>query len=124
LALREWFGDRQILAIAEQRVDGILGAAEQAMLAFARQIVRDATAITREQVAGLRAHGLRDAEIFDIAAVAAGRSFFASLLDALGVLPDSALLALEEPLRAPLTTGRPIDRAAAVTMPMPEFSKR
>ena len=40
------------------------------------------------------------------------------------MLPDSALLALEEPFRAALVTGRPIDAAAAVTMPMPEFSER
>ena len=46
-ALREWFRDEQILAIAEQRYDGILSAAEQAMLTFARQTVADATATTR-----------------------------------------------------------------------------
>jgi len=123
-ALREWFDDEQILAIAEERDDGMLSAAEQAMLSFARQTVRDATAITRGEVVALKAHGYSDAEIFDIAAVAAGRAFFVNLLDSLGVLPDSALLALEEPFRAPLVTGRPIDQAAAVTMPMPEFSER
>jgi hypothetical protein len=46
-----------------------------------------------------------------IAATAAGRAFFAKLLDALGVLPDPALHALGESLRDALTVGRPIDEA-------------
>jgi uncharacterized peroxidase-related enzyme len=123
-ALREWFGDAQILALAEGRYESVLGAAEQAMLRFARQTVNDATATTHEQVAALKAHGYTDAEVFDIAAVAAGRSFFANLLDALGVLPDSALMALDEPFREALVIGRPIDHASAVTMALPEFSER
>ncbi|HET9207393.1 MAG TPA: hypothetical protein VFO28_14225 [Burkholderiaceae bacterium] len=122
-ALRQWFSDAQILAIAEGR-DGDLCAAEQAMLAFARQIVGDATATTREQVAALKAHGFGDAEIFDIAAVAAGRSFFVNLLDSLGVLPDSALLDLEAPFRDTLTVGRPIDEKPVVTIALAEFLDR
>jgi uncharacterized peroxidase-related enzyme len=110
-ALREFFSDAQILDIAQGRCDGILSAAEQAMVAFARQTVNDASTTTREQVASLKAHGFSDAEIFDIAAVAAGRAFFAKLLDALGVLPDAALMALEAPFRRALTVGRPIELA-------------
>ena len=119
-ALREWFSDAQILAIAEGRDDAILSAAERAMVTFARQTVNDATGTTREQVDALKVHGFSDAEVFDIAATAAGRSFFAKLLDSLGVLPDSSLQALDAPLRQALTTGRPIDERASATMPMPE----
>jgi hypothetical protein len=79
--------------------------------------VTDATQTTAGQVAALRQHGYQDAEIFDIAATAAGRAFFAKLLDALGVLPDSPLLALDETFRDALTVGRPIDERACVTMP-------
>jgi uncharacterized peroxidase-related enzyme len=118
-ALQEWFTDAQIVAIAAGRCHKILSKAEQSMVAFARQIARDATRTTADQVAELRQHGYSDAEIFDIAATAAGRAFFAKLLDALGVLPDSALLALDEPFRRSLTVGRAIDRNACVTMPMP-----
>jgi len=108
--LREFFSDEQILAIAQGRCDGILSEAEQAMVAFARQTVNDASGTTREQVAALKEHGFGDGEIFDIAAAAAGRAFFAKLLDALGVLPDATLATLEAPFRLALTVGRPIDR--------------
>jgi alkylhydroperoxidase family enzyme len=118
-ALREFFSDEQIHAIAEGRCDTLLSEAEQAMVAFSRQTAKDATQTTAQQVAGLRAHGYSDAEIFDIAATAAGRAFFAKLLDALGVEPDSAFLALDESFRRPLMIGRPIDGSACVTMPTP-----
>ena len=89
------------------------------MVAFARQTANDAHAAPRRaQVAALRAHGYTDAEIFDIAATAAGRAFFAKLLDALGVLPDSAFLALDESFRRALTVGRPIDESERVMMPV------
>jgi uncharacterized peroxidase-related enzyme len=119
-ALREFFTDAQIFAIAEGRCDTILSKAEQAMVTFARQTAIDATQTTADQVAALRQHGYTDAEIFDIAATAAGRAFFAKLLDALGVLPDSPLLTLDEPLRRALTVGRPIDESQCVTMPAPQ----
>lgn len=114
-ALREFLTDAQIIAIAEGRCDTILSEAEQAMVAFARQTASDATQTTAGQVVALRQHGYTDAEIFDIAAAAAGRAFFAKLLDALGVLPDSALLALDESFRRALTVGRPIDEGNMIT---------
>jgi len=90
------------------------------MIAFARQTARDASRTTSEQVAALKRHGFGDGEIFDIAAAAAGRAFFAKLLDAVGALPDSALNALETPFRQALTVGRPIDESPRITIPMPE----
>ncbi|HEY6354409.1 MAG TPA: hypothetical protein VIY30_07960 [Burkholderiaceae bacterium] len=119
-ALREFFTDAQILAIAAGSGDTTLSQAEQAMVKFARQTAIDATQTTAGQVAALRQHGYTDAEVFDIAATAAGRAFFAKLLDALGVLPDSPLLTLEEPLRRALTVGRPIDEGQCVTMLAPQ----
>jgi uncharacterized peroxidase-related enzyme len=118
--LRPWFNDAQILAIAAGRCDTILSEAEQAMVAFARQTARDATRTTAGQVAALKQHGYSDAEIFDIAAVAAGRAFFAKLLDALGTLPDASLNALDESFRSALTVGRPIDQRPCITMSLPE----
>jgi uncharacterized peroxidase-related enzyme len=120
-ALREFFTDEQIIAIAEGRCTGVLSEAEQAMVAFARQTVNDAPRTTAAQVAALRQHGYTDAEIFDIAATAAGRAFFTKLLDALGVLPDSAFLALDDSFRRALTVGRPIDESAGVTMPVADL---
>jgi uncharacterized peroxidase-related enzyme len=119
-ALKAFFTEQQVLAIAEDRCDGVLSEAEQAVVAFARQIARDALRVTEDQVAALRKHGYTDAEIFDIAAAAAGRAFFTKVLDALGVEPDSPFLAFDESFRRTLTVGRPIDARECVTMRIPE----
>ena len=73
--------------------------------------------MTPDQVDTLKALGFTDAEVFDIAAVAAGRAFFTKVLDALGVAPDAPFLALDAELRQPLTGARPIDAGPCVTMP-------
>ena len=119
-ALGEFFSDEQIVAIAAGRLDGVLAAAEQAMVRFARQIARDASQVTSGQVAELKELGLSDAEVFDIAATAAGRAFFTKVLDALGVQSDSPFLAVDAALRQPLTVGRPIDLSGCVSMPAPK----
>ena len=120
-ALREFFSDAQIVSIAEGRLDGVLSVAEQALVGFARQVAKDASEVTAHDVAALKEAGYTDAEVFDIAAAAAGRAFFTKVLDALGVQADSPCLALDEALRRPLTVGRPIDVQACVTMPQAEL---
>lgn len=117
--LREFFSDAEIVAIAAGRPGAALSAAEQAMLRIARQVARDAAGVTAAQVDELKACGFTDAEVFDIAAVAAGRAFFAKLLDALGVAADSPFGALEPALREPLTVGRAIDARECVRMAEP-----
>ena len=107
--LKEFFSEEQVLAIAEGRLAGVLGEAEQALLGFARQVARDASNVSAAQVALLEQHGYTAAEIFDIAAAAAGRAFFTKLLDALGVQPDAPFLACDEAFRRALTLGRAID---------------
>lgn len=118
--LREFFSDEQIRKIAEGRLDAILDEAEQAMLRYARQIAKDASEVTADQVAALKRMGYSDAEVFDIAAVAAGRAFFTKLLDALGVEADSSFLELDEAFRRPLTVGRPVEVAPCATS-APEY---
>jgi len=108
-ALQAFFDDAQIIAIAEGRLDGVLDAAEQAMVRFARQVALDASRVTADAVTALAAHGFADAEIFDIAAAAAGRAFFTKLLDALGVEADAPMGELAAPLCRALSVGRPID---------------
>jgi uncharacterized peroxidase-related enzyme len=108
-ALTEFYPPETVRAIAEERAGDALSEAEHAVLRFTRQIVRDASRVTSGLVGQLKKHGLSDAEIFDIAAAAAGRAFFTRLLDALGVEPDSSFLGLDESFRTPLTVGRPID---------------
>jgi uncharacterized peroxidase-related enzyme len=109
-------GKEAVMAIAEGRECAALTAAEIAMMQFARRLARDASMITTGEVAALREiHGFTDAEIFDIAAIAASRSFFTKLLDALGSEPDVGFMKLDEDLRRVLTVGRPVSGKA------PEF---
>jgi len=119
-ALRPYFNDEQIVAIGAGCLQGVLDEAEQAMVHYARQVARDASQVAPAHVAALKAHGLTDAEVFDIAAAAAGRAFFTKMLDALGVEPDSPFLAMDEAFRAPLTVGRAVDTREPVRMPEPE----
>lgn len=106
--LTPYFSGEEICAIAEQRPIESVTEAEQEMMRFSRQVARDAATVEAADVDRLKAHGFSDAEVFDIAAVAAGRAFFTKLLDAVGSLPDAGFLSIDEDLRAPLTVGRPI----------------
>jgi alkylhydroperoxidase family enzyme len=109
--LAELIGTEHVIALAQGRIPEVLTPAEVAVVEFAVAIARDATKITSGLVAALREiHGLTDAEIFDIAAIAAGRCFFTKLLDALGVEPDVACMTMDPVLRQALTVGRPINQ--------------
>lgn len=110
-ALTPFFSNAEIGAIAEQGSVDSVTAAEQEMMRFARQVARDASTVEASDVERLKGHGFSDAEVFDIAAVAAGRAFFTKVLDAVGSLPDAGFMSLDEDLRAPLTVGRPISGA-------------
>lgn len=116
-ALREFFSDAQITAIAEGRLARVLSDAEQALVAFARCVARDAGAVTEQQVGALRAHGFADAEVFDIAAAVAARAFFTKMLDALGALADAPLAAVNEAAGGALCIGRAIDNGPTTCMP-------
>ncbi len=115
-ALKPFFSNADILAIADRRPTGALTDAEQEMLDFARLVARDAASIKAADVQRLRDRGFSDAEVFDIAGVAAGRAFFTKILDAVGSLPDSAFGAIDEEIRLPLVVGRPLESAAAEVM--------
>ena len=119
-ALRPFFSDEQIVAIGAGDFEGVLGEPEQAMVRYARQVATDASRVTPEHVAALKTNGFSDAEVFDIAATAAGRAFFTKVLDALGVEPDAPFRGVDQALRDPLTVGRPIGTAEPERMPEPE----
>jgi alkylhydroperoxidase family enzyme len=78
--------------------DAGLAPAEVAMMAYAEKVARQAHAVTEDDIGGLRQHGFTDAEILDIALVAAARSFFSKTLDAVGAQPDAAYDELAEAL--------------------------
>jgi uncharacterized peroxidase-related enzyme len=114
---RDFYSADQLTAIARNLPTAELAPAEVAMMAFAEKVARDATAITEADVAALRAHGLTDAEIFDVAATAAARCFFSKLLDALGAEPDSVYERFPDDLKRELAPGRRISREAVEPLP-------
>lgn len=114
---QKFFSPSQLAAIAADTTTSDLAPAEVAMMAFAEQLARNATAITAADVQTLRDHGFNDAEIFDIAATAAARCFFSKLLDALGAEPDATYLQLEDDVRRSLTVGRPISEQPVEQVP-------
>jgi hypothetical protein len=67
--------------------------------------------VTEADVEQLRAHGLTDAEIVDVAAAASARCFFSKMLDGLGVQADARYRDLDPELSAALTLGRPVSSA-------------
>ena len=107
--LAKMIGKDALIAITAGRENEVLSPTDVAIFRYARQIARDASQITAADIQALReTHGLSDAEIFDIAANAASRCFFAKLLDGLGVDADRGFMSLEADLREALTVGRPI----------------
>ncbi|MEM9209166.1 MAG: peroxidase [Pseudomonadota bacterium] len=115
--LASWVGEDAVKRIARGREEDVLSAKDAAIVAYARAIARDAFRVTAGQVEALtQHHGLTDEEIYDIAAIAAGRCFFTKLLDALGVEPDSTSMDIPAGLREILSVGRPISPRPVETL--------
>lgn len=108
-ALTEHYAPGDVLAIAADPDPAALTPAERAMVRYARKVARDANAVTADDVAAMKAAGVTDAQVFDVAVMAAARAFLTKVVDGLGAEPDPAFLALDESLREPLTVGRAID---------------
>ena len=117
MALADFVGEDAVCALARGEPAEPLSPAEAAIAAFARKIALDAASVTAADVDSLRAQGLTEAEIFDVAATSAGRAFFTKLLDALGVEPESPLGRLSPALKDALVTGRPIGTAEPERLP-------
>jgi len=116
-ALTPFFSNEEICAIANQQPVESVTEAEHEMMRFSRKVARDASTVTQADVQELKDHGLNDADVFDVAATAAGRAFFTKVLDAVGSLPDAGFMSLDEDLRTHLVVGRPIDTAEEEVMP-------
>jgi uncharacterized peroxidase-related enzyme len=108
-----FFSTEQVEAIVNNYRDAGLQPLEVAIIAFAKKLTQHAYKVTQKDVDGLRARGLADVEILDIAAAAAARNFISRLFDALGAEPDAEYLKLDERLRATLTVGRPFGEETA-----------
>jgi alkylhydroperoxidase family enzyme len=97
--LAESLGTETVVAIANGRELDVLSDENVSIVRYARDIARDASAVTSKQVDVLRSvFGLSDAEIFDIAAIASARCFFTKILDALGSETDAGLLTANKEL--------------------------
>lgn len=74
-----------------------LSGVEVALLSFAEKVVTEADQIRQEDVDSLRAEGLTDEEILDVAMAAAARCFFSKVMDAVGAEPEARYLSEEPP---------------------------
>lgn len=105
---RQVLDSEGVTAIARGSDEAPLDAVDRAVMVLARSVVRGADQVTEDDLAELRALGLRDDEILDVILAAAARCFFSKVLDASGTAPDSVFLDLDDGLRTALTVGRPI----------------
>jgi uncharacterized peroxidase-related enzyme len=108
--LRDHFYDSATLrGIVTDRHRAGLDPADVAVMDFADRVTADAGSVTADHVAALRALGLSDGDILDVALAAAVRCFFSKAIDAMGVEPDAIYHAeLEPELHEVLTGGRPL----------------
>lgn len=107
--LRDKFlGTKELVAVIVDRTASELPPEDIAIMDFAEKVAADATSITADDIEQLRAQGLDEADILDIALAAAARSFFSKVLDAMGTNPDPAYLEMEPQLQSLLAVGRPI----------------
>ena len=105
----KFYGSAEVAAIARDHHSAALSGVDMGVMDFAAMVAGHADQITQGDVDRLRDLGLSDTQIFDVAAAAAARSFFAKVLDAVGAEPDSAYRDLDLEMRDTLTVGRPIE---------------
>jgi alkylhydroperoxidase family enzyme len=81
---------------------------DAAVVDLAEKVARDAPSVQQSDIDRLRGAGLTDAEIFDVVAAAAMRSFFAKTLDGVGAQADVEFAQkLDADRRASVVVGRP-----------------
>jgi uncharacterized peroxidase-related enzyme len=108
-ALTEFFSPYDVQAMARGEAPASLSLAEAEMMAFGRQVARDASKVTRDDVNRLKQHGFSDAEIFDISATAAARSFWTKVVESLGVEAEPPFRAMNREFVQAMTVGRALD---------------
>jgi uncharacterized peroxidase-related enzyme len=101
----KFFTPEEIEAIVRDHQTAGLTDQEVAVLDFAVKMTDHAYKVTSRDIERLRAAGLSDEEIVDIAAATAQRNFASRLYDALGAEPDEAYRQLEESLVEVLDVG-------------------
>jgi alkylhydroperoxidase family enzyme len=72
------------LVLAEKWPEATPDGVDVAVMDLAEKVARDASSVEQRDIDRLRDLGLTDAEVFDVVAAAALRSFFAKTLDGVG----------------------------------------
>jgi uncharacterized peroxidase-related enzyme len=96
------------IVLSEKWPDADRDDVDMAVIDLAEKVARDAASVEQGDIDRLRDLGLTDAEVFDVVAAAALRSFFAKTLDGLGAQPDAQFAQrLDAGQRDDVTVGRP-----------------
>jgi uncharacterized peroxidase-related enzyme len=96
----------QVLAVQSDYRKAGLTEQQVEMLAYAEQITVDASKITPAHIERLRAVGLTDVNIADIALAASFRSFMSRYFDAVGATVEEQFLDPDPAVRAQLNVGK------------------
>jgi uncharacterized peroxidase-related enzyme len=99
-------GREQALAVQRDYRSAGLSEQQVEMLVYAEKITRDASKITKADIDRLRAVGLTDLNIADIAMAAAFRNFMSRYFDAVGAEPEVAFLDEDPAVRAEMAVGK------------------
>ncbi len=105
-SLSGMIGREQALAVQRDYRSAGLTPQQVEMLAYAEQITRDASRIGPEDIGRLRAVGLSDLNIADIALAASFRNFMSRYFDAVGATVEPEFLDTDPDVREEMTVGR------------------
>src|SRR4051794_8504235 len=105
---KNFYSGDELREIATDHHAADLDDLDVAVMDLAVKIVDDASAVTQDDIDGLRSLGLSDAEITDVVLAACARCFLSKAVDALGAQPDAAYNEVDAALREALVVGRPI----------------
>ncbi len=108
--LRDVCGDEATMrSLAADPTGGGLDPQDGAVFRFAAKVAHDAASVEQSDVDELRALGLSDADVADVAFAAAARAFFTTVLDGLGAQLDPQIAAAFDPeLLETMIVGRPV----------------
>ena len=107
--------DDEVRALARDTASAPLDDVERAIVEYATRVAEAPHTVTAADIDRLRALGLSDAEIFDVASAAAARLFFTALCDAVGARPDAVYRETMSELLDDLAVGRPVEEPAGTT---------
>ena len=111
-SLSDALGRDQALAVKRDYRNAGLSDQQVAMLDYATQISQDASRVTHADIQRLRAVGLTDLNIADIALAASFRAFVSRYFDAVGATVEPGFLDSDPDVRNELSVGRNADGTA------------